>query len=130
MDDDPAKLHGTWQQVHYERDGVVQPLDEKTGWQPMTTIAGDRFSVTIGDGSVVLEGTFRLWPACQHFSTSAPSDDKPQDVRTLAANRFGPAAGMRCAHYSSTRSSASRASRSTAVASSTAWRFASGMSAA
>jgi uncharacterized protein (TIGR03067 family) len=57
-DADLTKLQGTWQQVHYERDGVVQPVDEEQGWSPVTLIAGNRFSVTIADGSVLLEGTF------------------------------------------------------------------------
>jgi uncharacterized protein (TIGR03067 family) len=59
-DEELAKLQGTWQQVHYERDGVVEPVDDEEGWRPVTTLTGDRFSVTIADGSVVLEGRFTI----------------------------------------------------------------------
>jgi uncharacterized protein (TIGR03067 family) len=61
MDDaELAKLQGTWHQVHYERDGVVEPTDEEAGWRPMTEIVGERFIVTIADGTVVLEGAFMI----------------------------------------------------------------------
>ena len=60
MPDDLAKLQGKWLQVWYERDGVAQPIDEEAGWKPVTEIIGDRFIVSIADGSVVLEGVFKL----------------------------------------------------------------------
>ena len=60
MQDDMEKLQGKWRQVHYERDGIIEPTDEEEGWQPVTEIVGDRFSVTIADGSVVLEGRFEV----------------------------------------------------------------------
>lgn len=60
MKDDLEKLQGKWQQVLYERDGIVEPADEEEGWRPLTEIVGNRFSVTIEDGSVILEGVFNI----------------------------------------------------------------------
>jgi uncharacterized protein (TIGR03067 family) len=39
---------------------VEEPVDDEDGWQPVTEIKGNRFSVTISDGTVVLEGSFKL----------------------------------------------------------------------
>jgi uncharacterized protein (TIGR03067 family) len=58
--DELAKLQGKWQQVHYERDGIVEPTDQEAGWRPLTEIVGERFVVTIADGSVVLQGALRI----------------------------------------------------------------------
>ena len=60
MKDEIAKFQGTWKQIAYERDGVVEPLDEERDWQPRTTFRGNTFVVTIADGTVVIEGTFVL----------------------------------------------------------------------
>jgi uncharacterized protein (TIGR03067 family) len=56
-----ARLAGTWKQVGYERDGVLEPLDEH-GWEPRTTFSGDAFVVTLADGSVPIRGTYKLDP--------------------------------------------------------------------
>jgi uncharacterized protein (TIGR03067 family) len=61
MKTDLELLQGRWRQVHYERDGVTSPGDGEQGWQPVTEIRGQTFTVTIADGSVVLEGAFKLF---------------------------------------------------------------------
>jgi uncharacterized protein (TIGR03067 family) len=55
------RLQGTWKQIGYERDGVTEPLDE-LGWGPRTTFVGDRFVVTLADGSIPIKGTFKIDP--------------------------------------------------------------------
>jgi uncharacterized protein (TIGR03067 family) len=55
------KLQGVWQQIAYERDGVSDPPDEQ-GLEPTTTFVGDRFVVTVADGSTPIRGTYRLDP--------------------------------------------------------------------
>jgi len=55
------RLQGTWQQIGYERDGVTEPLDE-LGWEPRTTFVGDRFVVTLADGSIPIKGTYKIDP--------------------------------------------------------------------
>ena len=61
MTSDLEAMQGRWQQVYYERDGVVEPSDEEAGWRPITEISGHDFTVTIADGSVVLVGVFALF---------------------------------------------------------------------
>lgn len=61
MTNDLETLQGRWQQVYYERDGVVEPSDDEAGWQPITEISGRNFTVTIADGSVVLAGVFAIF---------------------------------------------------------------------
>jgi uncharacterized protein (TIGR03067 family) len=56
------RLQGTWRQIAYERDGVVDPPDER-GWEPRVTFTGDTFVVTLADGSTPIRGTFKLDPA-------------------------------------------------------------------
>jgi uncharacterized protein (TIGR03067 family) len=55
------KFQGTWEQIAYERDGVTEPLDEQ-GWKPRVTFTGDRFVVTLADGSIPIQGTYKLDP--------------------------------------------------------------------
>ena len=55
------KLQGTWKQIAYERDGVTDPLDEQ-GWEPRVTFTGDTFVVTLADGSIPIQGTYKLDP--------------------------------------------------------------------
>jgi uncharacterized protein (TIGR03067 family) len=55
------KFQGRWQQVRCEADGVAIATDE-FGAAPITTFTGDRYVVTLPDGTVVLEGTFVLDP--------------------------------------------------------------------
>jgi uncharacterized protein (TIGR03067 family) len=55
-------LQGRWLQVGYERDGVVEPIDGERNWQPQTEISGEKFTVTLSDGSVILGGVFKLFP--------------------------------------------------------------------
>ncbi len=61
MTEEMKKFQGTWKQIAYERDGVTEPRDEQ-GWEPKVTFAGDRFIVTLADGSVIIKGTYRLDP--------------------------------------------------------------------
>src|SRR4051812_34557053 len=63
MNEDLDLLQGRWLQVGYERDGALQPVDEELNWQPQTEISGENFKVTIADGSVILGGVFKLFPA-------------------------------------------------------------------
>ncbi|HEY0514447.1 MAG TPA: TIGR03067 domain-containing protein [Thermoanaerobaculia bacterium] len=53
-------FEGTWKQIACEKDGVAA-LDEM-GWEPRTTFLGDTFVVTLADGSVAIEGTFKIDP--------------------------------------------------------------------
>ena len=57
-------LQGTWKQIGYEKDGVADPLDEQ-GWEPRLTITGDKFVVTLADGRIPFEGTYKLDPTRQ-----------------------------------------------------------------
>jgi uncharacterized protein (TIGR03067 family) len=73
------KFQGTWRQVAHERDGVVDPLDER-GWEPRVTFSGDTFVVTLADGSTAIKGTFKLDPT-----------QEPKAVDWM--DTFGPDAG-------------------------------------
>jgi uncharacterized protein (TIGR03067 family) len=64
MSNDLEDLQGIWKQIAYERDGIKEPLDEQ-GWEPQTTFTGNSFVVTRADGSVPIEGTFRIDPTSQ-----------------------------------------------------------------
>ena len=61
---DFEKLQGTWKQIAYERDGVKEPTDEQ-GWHPCVTFSGNEFVVTLADGSIPIQGTFKIDPTCQ-----------------------------------------------------------------
>ncbi len=60
LQDDLSILQGVWLQIGYERDGVTEPVDEESGWQPKTSISGLTFTVTTADGTNILEGVFSL----------------------------------------------------------------------
>lgn len=62
MKSDLELMQGTWREVSHERDGGARFEDEQ-GWQPVTVIEGQTFTVTVADGSVVLVGTFELFEA-------------------------------------------------------------------
>src|SRR4051812_38276714 len=62
MKDEIAKFQGTWKQIGYERDGIMEPHDEEEGWQPRTTFDGNAYVVTIADGSSPIKGTFTVDP--------------------------------------------------------------------
>lgn len=64
-EDDLARLQGQWRQIGYERDGIVDPQDDEADWSPLSTFIGNRFVVTIADGSTPIAGTFRLDPTSQ-----------------------------------------------------------------
>jgi uncharacterized protein (TIGR03067 family) len=61
IEEEMRTLQGTWKQIAYERDGVTEPLDEE-GWEPRVTFRGDTFVVTLADGSIPINGTYRLDP--------------------------------------------------------------------
>jgi uncharacterized protein (TIGR03067 family) len=62
VQEEVKKFQGTWKQVAYERDGVKEPFDEEKEWEPCTTFTGNRFVVTIADGSTPIKGTFKVDP--------------------------------------------------------------------
>ena len=65
VSDEMKKFQGTWKQVGYQRDGIVEPRDEP-GWeQPRVTFTGDAFVVTLADGSIPIKGTYTLDPGQQ-----------------------------------------------------------------
>jgi uncharacterized protein (TIGR03067 family) len=74
MKSDLEMMQGTWRELRRERDGVVDPPDGEHGWQPITEIREDNFTVTIADGTVVLVGTFEL------FDTETPRAVDWRDV--------------------------------------------------
>ena len=93
--DDLALLQGRWIQVSYERDGILEPVDVEKGWQPITEISGNNFTVTISDGSTVLNGTFALGSAqglktidWQDTSGSYASTNLILAIYTLTATSF------------------------------------------
>ena len=61
IEEELKRFQGTWKQIAYERDGVMEPLDEQ-GWDPSTTFSGEEFVVTLADGSIPIKGTFRIDP--------------------------------------------------------------------
>lgn len=62
---DLVLLQGYWQQYWYERDGIVNPIDEENGWRPLLKISEETFTVTIADGSMIIVGEFVLDQGCQ-----------------------------------------------------------------
>ena len=78
------KFQGTWKQIAYERDGVTEPLDEQ-GWEPRVTFTGDTFVVTLADGSIPIQGTYKLDPT-QNPKTIDWNDTIGEDAgKTLLA---------------------------------------------
>jgi uncharacterized protein (TIGR03067 family) len=60
--DEMKKLQGTWKQIAHERDGVKEPLDDELGWEPRVTFTDDKYVVTVADGSIPIQGTYKLDP--------------------------------------------------------------------
>ncbi len=56
------KFQGRWVQIAYERDGVVEPIDDEAGWKPRTTFTGSVFVVEISDGTTPIKGTYKIDP--------------------------------------------------------------------
>ncbi len=78
------RLQGSWKQIGYERDGLVNPRDEQ-GWEPRTTFTGEEFVVTLADGTVVIKGTYRIDPT-QNPKTVDWTDTIGEDAgKTLLA---------------------------------------------
>jgi uncharacterized protein (TIGR03067 family) len=101
MTTDLVALQGRWQQVHYERDGVVEPVDEEAGWQPITEFSGTNFTVTVADGSVVLEGVFELHETQQPKAVDWIDRSGPyaSDAPIAAIYELGEATFVFCAAY-------------------------------
>ncbi|WP_424681989.1 TIGR03067 domain-containing protein [Frateuria sp. YIM B11624] len=57
---DLAALQGTWEQVAFEENGVVDAPDSTGAPGALTRISGDRFSVRTRQGELLLEGRFIL----------------------------------------------------------------------
>jgi hypothetical protein len=57
---DLAALQGTWEQVAFEENGVVDAPDSTGAPGSLTTFSGDRFSVRTLHGELLLEGRFIL----------------------------------------------------------------------
>jgi uncharacterized protein (TIGR03067 family) len=57
---DLARLQGAWEQIRLEADGVVNPPDEHSAPDALTTFNGTHFSVRTTDGELLLEGSFAL----------------------------------------------------------------------
>ena len=56
------RFQGVWKQIACEKDGMADAVDE-FGREPMTTFAGDSYVVTLGDGTVAIQGNFKIDPA-------------------------------------------------------------------
>ena len=61
ISEEMERLQGTWKQIGYERDGVREPLDD-LGSDPRSTFVGDTFFVTLADGSIPIQGTYKIDP--------------------------------------------------------------------
>ncbi|MBA2587491.1 MAG: TIGR03067 domain-containing protein [Alphaproteobacteria bacterium] len=57
---DLAALQGSWLQVGFEENGVVDPPDAHGAPDALTTFHQNHFAVRTADGTVLLEGTFTL----------------------------------------------------------------------
>jgi uncharacterized protein (TIGR03067 family) len=62
INEEMKNLQGTWRQTGYERDGSMEPLDER-GWAPAVTFTGNAFAVTLADGTIPIRGTYELDPS-------------------------------------------------------------------
>ncbi len=58
--DDLAALQGSWEQVGFEENGMIDPPDSHGAPGALTIISGDRFFVRTREGKVLLEGRFEL----------------------------------------------------------------------
>lgn len=56
------KLQGLWKQIDCEIDGYANQVDEY-GPEVYTEIIGNSFTVTRGDGAIVISGSFTLDPS-------------------------------------------------------------------
>lgn len=61
--DDFQTLQGTWKQIRFEENGVIEPHDVHGGSGAITTIDGDTFSVHTPAGDLLLAGRFVLDPS-------------------------------------------------------------------
>ena len=75
-------LQGTWEQVSFEEDGVLNPPDAHGALGAKAGIIDNRFSVTTAEGQVLLEGTFEL-----------DAGTEPRSITWIDA--IGPDAGKR-----------------------------------
>ncbi len=62
LEQEISKFQGTWRQIGYERDGVQEPEDDEKDWKPRTTFIRTAFVVRIADGSIPIQGTFKIDP--------------------------------------------------------------------
>jgi uncharacterized protein (TIGR03067 family) len=60
LEQEIAKFQGIWKQTGYERDGVREPIDDEKDWDSRSTFIGTTFIVRIADGSIPIQGTFKL----------------------------------------------------------------------
>jgi uncharacterized protein (TIGR03067 family) len=78
------KLQGNWKQIAYERNGVVEPEDER-GWNPTTAFTGDRFVVTLADGSTPIRGIYRIDPTTSPKRVDWMDEIGPDAGKTILA---------------------------------------------
>jgi uncharacterized protein (TIGR03067 family) len=57
---DLAALQGSWEQVDFEENGVLNPPDAHGAPGAITTFNQNHFAVRTTDGALLLEGTFEL----------------------------------------------------------------------
>ena len=57
---DLAALQGSWEQVDFEENGVLNPPDAHGASGAITTFNQNHFAVRTTDGALLLEGTFEL----------------------------------------------------------------------
>ena len=60
--DDLHHLQGTWAQIRFEENGIIDPPDVHGGYGAITTIEGDTFAVHLPTGELLLAGRFILDP--------------------------------------------------------------------
>jgi uncharacterized protein (TIGR03067 family) len=60
LEQEIAKFQGVWRQIGYERDGVRDLIDDEKDWEPRTTFKGNTFVVRNADGSIPIQGTFKI----------------------------------------------------------------------
>jgi uncharacterized protein (TIGR03067 family) len=58
--DDLKALQGTWKQIRFEENGIIEPPDAHGGTGAITTIAGYSFEVHSLKGDLLLAGRFIL----------------------------------------------------------------------
>ncbi len=57
------KFQGNWIQIAYERNGIIEPIDDEEGWMPRTIFIGNEFVVKISDGTIPIKGIFKIDPS-------------------------------------------------------------------